>query len=177
MRAKVLALAAFLLIMSGWAMDWRKRSARGPAPIHSESMMVEVVPAGSAPRVLLFSSSPSLDKVLETAGYGTSPANGNSIIEDGTRVKISLGSDNETLAETGSISQGTALALGRKMDINRADFRDLMLLPGVGPVTARRILNDRAARGPVKKIGDLTRIKGIGRETVERLRGLAAAGR
>jgi competence protein ComEA len=49
----------------------------------------------------------------------------------------------------------------------------LMLLPGVGPVLADRIINARTARKSFNRWDDLLAIKGIGPKTVERLKKLA----
>jgi competence protein ComEA len=56
-----------------------------------------------------------------------------------------------------------------RIDINRADEATLDLLPGIGPVMARRIADDRAANGPFASLTDLQRVKGIGPRTAEKL--------
>ncbi len=55
------------------------------------------------------------------------------------------------------------------IDLNRASAVQLTRLPGIGPKIARRIVDDRNTRGPFKSVEDLTRIKGIGKKTLERL--------
>ena len=55
------------------------------------------------------------------------------------------------------------------IDLNRASAVQLTRLPGIGPKIARRIVDDRNSRGPFKSVEDLTRIKGIGKKTLERL--------
>lgn len=63
------------------------------------------------------------------------------------------------------------------LDLNRATRDELMTLPGVGPVTADRIITARRER-PFDSVDELTRVSGIGPATVGRLRGLATvAGR
>lgn len=56
-----------------------------------------------------------------------------------------------------------------RIDINRADEATLELLPGIGPVMARRIAEDRGANGPFASLADLQRVKGIGPRTAEKL--------
>lgn len=53
-----------------------------------------------------------------------------------------------------------------RIDLNRATFEDLLLLPGVGPKRAQAILAHR----PYHSVDDLLRVPGIGRQTLERLR-------
>ena len=58
-----------------------------------------------------------------------------------------------------------------KLLINQADQSKLAELPGVGPVLARRISDDRNINGPYRRIEDLRRVKGIGPKKLEALRG------
>jgi len=54
-----------------------------------------------------------------------------------------------------------------QLDINAADWPEFALLPGVGEVLAKRIVDDRAQRGPFKDWNDLRRVRGIGPKTFE----------
>ena len=58
----------------------------------------------------------------------------------------------------------------QKIDINRAEPWLLEALPGIGEVTARAIVDYRKENGPFKRIEDLTKIKGIGEGTFEKIR-------
>jgi len=64
-----------------------------------------------------------------------------------------------------------------KVDLNTADAGALDALPGVGPSTAKNILDDRAANGPFNKVEDLMRVTGIGPKKFEALKDLVTAGR
>ena len=57
-----------------------------------------------------------------------------------------------------------------RVDINRADRGELMLLPGIGPNLADRILDYREAHGPFDGLADLRKVSGIGPATLEKLR-------
>ncbi len=57
-----------------------------------------------------------------------------------------------------------------KVNINSADENTLTMLPGIGPALAKRIVEYREANGDFLKITDLTNVKGIGDETVEKLK-------
>ena len=59
---------------------------------------------------------------------------------------------------------------GPRLDLNRADERTLDALPGVGPVLARRILEQRRQNGPFRRVEDLRAVRGIGPRLFERLR-------
>jgi competence protein ComEA len=70
----------------------------------------------------------------------------------------------------GSPPGGTqAWLCGGALDLNRAEARELVRLPGVGPRTAAAIVADRAARGPFPSVESLARVKGVGPKTVARV--------
>lgn len=56
-----------------------------------------------------------------------------------------------------------------KVNINSASKRMLESLPGIGPVLADRIIDYRTANGAFARVDDLTRVKGIGDKTLEKL--------
>jgi competence ComEA-like helix-hairpin-helix protein len=57
-----------------------------------------------------------------------------------------------------------------EVDVNQADWPELTLLPGVGEVVARRIVEYRKQHGPFEKIEDLLKVPGIGPQTLSRIR-------
>ncbi len=52
-----------------------------------------------------------------------------------------------------------------RVNINTAGLEELMSLPGIGPVKAQAILDEREANGPYRYAEDLVRVKGIGEGT------------
>jgi competence protein ComEA len=66
-----------------------------------------------------------------------------------------------------SASQGAAV------NVNTADQALLETLPGVGPVTAQKIIAEREKAGPFASLDDLQRVSGIGEKRVGALQGLA----
>ncbi len=56
---------------------------------------------------------------------------------------------------------GSAPAPG-PVDLNHASATQLQTLPGIGPVLAQRIVDDRDANGPFSSVSDLTRVSGVG---------------
>ena len=59
--------------------------------------------------------------------------------------------------------------LNRPMDINRAEVRDLTLLPGIGPTLAARIVANREAQGAYGSPRALLRVTGIGPATLAKI--------
>ena len=56
------------------------------------------------------------------------------------------------------------------VNVNTASVEELQLLPGVGEVRARAIVDLRKQRGGLKSLDDLRDVKGIGEASLERLR-------
>ena len=56
------------------------------------------------------------------------------------------------------------------VNLNTASVDELVLLPGIGPVRARAIVENRARVGPFPSVDALVRVRGIGQVTVERVR-------
>jgi competence ComEA-like helix-hairpin-helix protein len=67
--------------------------------------------------------------------------------------------------------RGRALAYDAqgRLDLNLADSTELVLLPGVGPALAGRILAARAERGRFASPRDLLEVRGIGEKTLAKL--------
>lgn len=55
------------------------------------------------------------------------------------------------------------------IDLNSATKEQLMMLPGIGPAIAERIVEDRNENGAFESVNQLTRIRGIKSKTVEKL--------
>lgn len=65
----------------------------------------------------------------------------------------------------------------QKIDLNIATKAQLQTLPGIGPMTAQKILNAREKRNGFRSLSDLLKIDGIGRKTVARLQPLVKIGK
>jgi len=57
------------------------------------------------------------------------------------------------------------------VDINTADVKVLdKAITGIGPARAQAIVDYRTKNGPFKSVDDLTKVKGVGKATVEKNR-------
>jgi len=56
------------------------------------------------------------------------------------------------------------------LDLNAATLEQLTALPGVGPVTAKAILDFRTKSGPFRRVEDLLAIRGITDRRLKELR-------
>lgn len=62
-----------------------------------------------------------------------------------------------------------ALMVGIPLDLNAATEAELTALPGIGPSTARKILEHRMGHGPFGRVEDLEHVRGIGPKTTQKL--------
>ncbi|MFT5444455.1 MAG: hypothetical protein ACI8W3_003510 [Myxococcota bacterium] len=67
------------------------------------------------------------------------------------------------------------LLFGLTLDVNRADFASLQLLPRIGPSRAEAIVTSREQE-PFTVLADLDRVPGIGSKTIAGLVGWASVG-
>ena len=63
-----------------------------------------------------------------------------------------------------------------KLDLNRATAEELQGLPGIGPVLAQRVVDQRTTHGLFHAVDDLRDIKGIGKKRMDQLRPLVMVG-
>ena len=56
------------------------------------------------------------------------------------------------------------------VNINTASKKELDALPGIGETLAQRIIDYRSANGPFSTVDELTKVKGIGAKTLEKLK-------
>ena len=77
------------------------------------------------------------------------------------------------LANPSAAASGGAVAAG-PVHLNSATLEQLDGLPGVGPVTAQKILDFRQQHGAFGSVDELDAIVGIGPARLEQLRGLVA---
>ena len=77
------------------------------------------------------------------------------------------------LANPGAAASGAGAAAG-PVHLNSATLEQLDTLPGVGPVTAQKILDYRQQHGAFGSVDELDAIAGLGPARLEQLRGLVA---
>jgi competence protein ComEA len=68
------------------------------------------------------------------------------------------------------IERAEPIAIDFQIDVNRADWPELALMPQIGEQLAKRIVADRQEHGPFRDLDDLRRVRGIGPRTLEAMR-------
>jgi competence protein ComEA len=144
------------------------RADAGPA------LVVHVVGAVRKPGLYRFSSRSRVANAVARAGGATRRADLSLVnlaapLADGTQVVVPV----KTPAGSAPASSSTAAPAG-PVHLNVATMEQLDALPGVGPVTAQKILDYRQEHGAFSSVDELDAIPGIGPARIEQLRDVAA---
>jgi comEA protein len=65
----------------------------------------------------------------------------------------------------------------KPVNLNTATSEELQQVPGIGPVTAEKILKMRKSYGPFKSVDDLLAIRGLGEKRLEKMRKYLTVGK
>lgn len=190
--AGVLAIAAFLVASGSTAGIVVEAPSTGtgaglPAgggPGPSPTPGVVVVDVGGAVRspgvYRLPAGSRVGDAIAAAGGYGARvdaeladrQLNLAAVVHDGDEIHVpARGEDTAPTAADG----GSGSTAGRPIDLNRASADQLDTLPGIGPVTAAKIIAAREL-APFASVDDLATRKVVGPATLEKIRGLVTVG-
>ena len=90
------------------------------------------------------------------------------IIDDGMKLTVDSSWPRKVLAT--EINNSRRLALGMNIDINRATEDDLLLISGIGEITARKIIELRNKKERFKDIEELMEVDGIKDKKLSKLR-------
>jgi competence protein ComEA len=185
-RALVLALVVLAVLVVAGRRLAGAGAATQPAPpgrlkaIESEPavaprVVVHVVGAVRRPGLYRLRDGSRVADAVARAGGATQRAELSGVnlaapLADGSQVVVPR--QVETAAGAGPPTGGTPSAAPLKVSLGSATLEQLDALPGVGPVTAQKILDYRQAHGPLGSVDDLDAIPGIGPARIEQLRDL-----
>ncbi|MEX2356624.1 MAG: helix-hairpin-helix domain-containing protein [Thermaerobacterales bacterium] len=140
-------------------------------------LVVHVAGAVQAPGVYRLAAGARTVDAVTMAGGAAAEADLDRVnlaaqVLDGQRLYIPvIGKDPPPLTEPEPAGAGSD-ANGRlsPVDLNRAGASELQRVPGIGPVLAARIIEDRRLHGRFSVVEDLLRVSGIGAQTLSSLR-------
>lgn len=89
----------------------------------------------------------------------------------GDHLRLELGSDGTGMITCGSMSAKERMILGIPLDINAMSAADFENLPGIGPVTAQKIIEYRQNNGGNMRFEELQDVEGIGEKKYKGLVG------
>jgi competence protein ComEA len=88
------------------------------------------------------------------------------VLTDGEQILVGVAPAPGVAASSSSSQPGASGGSGAMVNLNTATLEQLDSLPGVGPVTAQKILDWRAAHGAFTAIDELLEVDGIGDKTL-----------
>jgi competence protein ComEA len=156
-----------------------------PADDEPADIVVHVAGAVMRPGVFALAAGSRVTDAITAAGGGLGNAALDSlnlarILSDGEQVYVPSLEDIASGAQPPTASGGSGAnsggAVGGLIDINRATASELENLPGVGPATAQKIIDDREKNGPFSTPEDLMRVPGIGAKKFEAMKDLVTCG-
>jgi competence protein ComEA len=139
-------------------------------------VVVDVVGAVRRPGLYALRDGSRIADAVRRAGGTTGKADLEAInlaapVEDGLQVVVPR--RQPLIQAGGGGSDATAPASG-PVHLNTATLEQLDTLPGIGPVTAQKILDWRQTHGAFTSVDDLDAVPGIGPARLEQLRDLVA---
>jgi competence protein ComEA len=147
-------------------------------------MVVQVDGAVVNPGVYKVKEGTRVFEILQEAGGTTSGADLGGInlaqpVYDGQRISIPSRQKQENPAQSFSTNfdqflpqEARTPAGTKRININTASQEELVSLPGIGEVIAKRIIEYRQSQGPFRRPEDLLKVKGIGPKKLEKIRDL-----
>lgn len=171
----VLAVAGRLLLRSGGQSIPPPVRVAAPATSSSATtLFVDVVGAVRRPGLYRLPEGSRVADALARAGGTTRKAqlelvNLAARIADGEQIVVPRRGSGAAVASGGSGAVSTG-----PVHLNSATLEQLDALPGIGPVTAQKILDYRQEHGGFGSVDELDAIPGIGPAHLEQLRGLVA---
>lgn len=94
----------------------------------------------------------------------------------GTPILVSKPVQEASATNSGGSTESSETNSNGKININTATAEQLQLLPGIGEVLAKRIIDNREENGPFTSITDLGRVDGIGPERLAAILELITVG-
>ena len=148
--------------------------ATATAPAGSDAgIVVDVAGAVRRPGVYRMPPGARVHEAIQAAGGARRGAELGSL----NRAAVLVDGQQVLVGQVGAASTGTGAGAGSgpgaSVNINSADAAALDALPGIGEVTAERIVASRDEAGPFASLDDLDRVSGIGPATIESLRSVA----
>ena len=185
------ALVLMLLVLLGARFLLHAGSASGPAapPIIGSEASSEAAPA-AAPRLVVYvvgavrrpglyrlaDGSRVADAVARAGGLTrkADPAGVNlaAPLADGEQLVVPTRLPRAVAAAEGAPVPGGSAARAGPVQLSIATAEQLDALPGVGPVTAQKIIDYRAEHGAFRSVDELDEVPGIGPARVDQLRDL-----
>jgi competence protein ComEA len=151
------------------------------APSAPEELVVHVVGAVRRPGLYRLREGQRVADAVARAGGATGKADLTALnlaapLVDGTQVlvpaRITVAAPGAPLGTAPAPTGASAAGPQPKVSLGAATIEQLDELPGVGPITAQKIVDYRTEHGPFRSVDDLDEVPGIGPARIDDLRDL-----
>lgn len=145
-------------------------------PAAAKLLVIDVAGAVRRPGLYRLRSGSRIDDAIAAAGGATAKAQLDTVnlaapIADGEQVVVPRrGVAGAAAAAAGGPAAGSSPSA--PLDLNSATLEQLENLPGIGPVTAQKILDYRRQHGSFHAVAELQGVPGIGPAHMAQLKGL-----
>ena len=147
-----------------------------PTPAPPRPIKVHIAGAVRAPNVYVLTTESRVADALAAAGGPTSDADPHRLnlaafLQDGEQIVVPRVGESLPQPPVAAVSPRAGDPTTTDLvDLNRASAAELETLPGIGKVTAEKILRSREADGPFTTVDDLRERKLIGPATLDKVR-------
>jgi len=146
---------------------------RPARPAAEKLLVVDVAGAVRRPGLYRLPAGSRIENAIVAAGGATGKAQLEAVnlaapVADGEQVLV----PGPGAAAAAAGTPGGAPSPSAPLDLNTATAEQLDALPGIGPVTAQKIIGYRAAHGPFHAVDELQGVPGIGPAKMAELKGL-----
>ncbi len=171
----VFSVIAVLVLCSGHSVTppFCPRSFQEPGSEPYKQWIIEVLGSVPRPGVYFFRNAPTPAEAFKKAGgkeyFSAFIQDSEShALPSGTTIHVTPGLSQSFILHA-TDTEKTFIA-GLPMDINKASAATLSLVPGISTTLAHRIVADRIEHGHFTSWNALSRVKGIGPATINRIR-------
>jgi len=145
------------------------------APAPPAEVVVDVVGAVARPGLYRLEEGTRIADAVALAGGTTRKANLTAVnlaapLVDGSQIVVPR--RGAPAPPPAAVDVGAAGAPAAPIHLNTATLEQLETIPGVGPVTAQRIVDFREQNGPFQSVDELDAVSGIGPKRLEQMREL-----
>ena len=147
--------------------------AARPKSVAQKLLVIDVAGAVRHPGLYRLRSGSRIDDAIALAGGATAKAQLDTVnlaapVADGEQIVVP--GRGVSVSAAGSPSAGSSPSA--PLDLNSATLEELENLPGIGPVTAQKILDYRQQHGAFHSVAELQGVPGIGPAHMAQLKGL-----
>jgi competence protein ComEA len=185
LRVAVGVAVAAGIVMTWWLMSGRPRTSephavqltaqsqhQDAAASKSSQVIVDVTGKVRRPGIVTLKSGSRVHEAIAKAGgpadgADTTGINLARILADGEQIVVGAPGSAVPMGATGASGSGAGAA---RVSLNSATIEQLDTLPGIGPVTAKAIVDFRTERGGFRTVEDLLDVTGIGDQTLADIR-------